>query len=208
LEERPFLPLQRYLEPADILTSRADGGPRPSAPMKEGTAVFFELARPLEPIPPELETTSPITSTTAVRYFSYHGKPLATGTMTRQVQIEGFEDVECPAGRFEHCLRVRVDLTVRFPWRVIVDLTSYLWLSPKVGEVRRVQHISGWFLIFWFGNVHEYQLVSFTPAHAGPGSAGLPPPQWAYGAILFERAAPHPQIAGMIVDLAGSAPGR
>ena len=92
---------------------------------------------------------------------------------------------------------MRVDLRIRFPWVSVTNLTSYLWLSPDVGEVRRVQRFSGWFLVFWFGTADEYRLVSYEPAAKTAGAEPLPPPEWACGALLLKGAFPHPRIFGM-----------
>jgi hypothetical protein len=151
-------------------------------------------------IPAELDLSDPIETTTRLRYYGRDGRPLAEGRLTRIVQIEGFEDVEAPAGRFEQCLRVRLDLQIRFAWGLAVDWTSYFWLSPKVGEVRRVQRFSGWLWIFPFGSAHEYALISHETAD---NDAILPvAPAWHYGAILFDRGLPRPQIGGMVIDYA------
>ncbi len=207
LEQGVLLPIERYLQPTGAPATRPADAARPAAPLPGGTAVFFRLAEPMEPIPLELETTGPITAVTPISYFDYRGIERATGTLKRQVQIEGVEDVDCPAGRFEGCLRVRVDLSIHFPWVAIVDLTSYLWLSPRLGEVRRVQRLSGWFLIFWFGSAHEYRLVSCEPGPDVPEPPAAPP-QWACGALLLQGAFPHPRIAGMVIDFPpGPSPG-
>jgi hypothetical protein len=219
LEERPFLRLERYLDlrseaasrpSAESAATRPSGEPappgaasrrRPRAPLKGGTAVFFRLDEPADPIPAEVEWEGVITSETPVTYFDYRGIPQARGTLTRRTEFEGVEDVECPAGRFEGCLRMRVDLSVHFRWIAIVDLTTYLWLSPEVGEVRRVQRLSGWFLIFPFASADEYRLISYTPPAQTSSSATVPPPMWRTGAVLLEGDYPGIRIAGMVIDM-------
>lgn len=219
LEERPFLRLERYLdlrrEAASRLSAQSaathpsgrSAGPaaasqrRPRAPLKGGTGIFFRLDEPADPIPPEVEWEGVITSETPVTYFDYRGIPQAKGMLTRCTEFEGVEDVECPAGRFEGCLRIRVDLRVHFPWIAIVDLTTYLWLSPEVGEVRRVQKLSGWFLIFPFASADEYRLISYTPPAQTSSPAEVPPPMWWTGAVLLEGDYPGIRIAGLVIDM-------
>lgn len=219
---RTFLPIESYLDPSETPATQpqedarpgGDGprqdGPvwpkRPKAPWREreGMAVFFRLAKPIPPIPADLTGAEPLVSTTPVTYYNYDGNARIAGTLERRVQIEGCEDVECPAGRFPQCLRLRVDLNLDFSWTLHVELTTYVWMSPQVGEVRRVQSFCGWFLIFWFGTAHDYRLVSYHPPSTEPGTAVAPVPAWSSGALLIQGAFPHPRIAGMIVDLVNS----
>jgi hypothetical protein len=234
LEQRHFLPIEQYLEqppkpssrPAreDVGASPVAGGRsaetaeervapaaeprrRPRAPLQGGTGIFVRLAEPADPIPPSLESSGRIASSTAITYFDYLGVPQSHGTLQRVTEIEGTEDVDCLAGRFEQCLRIRVDLKVHFPWVAIVDLSTYLWLSPRVGEVRRVQRLSGWFLIFPFASADEYRLVSYTPPPTEKVEAeSLPRPRWACAAVLLEGDYPQIRVSGMVVDLAESQP--
>jgi hypothetical protein len=203
LRERRFLPLQSYLDVWwDVTTQPATPPKRPVAPMKERYAFFFELTDPMPTIPVELDLSEPIETSTRLRYYWHDGRPLSEGSLTRTVEIEGFEDVKSPGGEFEECLRVRLDLRIRFGWGLAVDWTSYFWLSREAGEVRRVQRFSGWLWIFPFGSAHEYTLMSHLPA----GEEALLPvaPKWQHGAILFDRGLPRPRIGGMVVDYARS----
>ena len=201
LEHRTFLPISSYLlTEADTSTQPAQRRKRPVAPMKERWAFFFEVTDPMPTIPAELDPSAPIKTSTRLRYYWRNGRRLAEGRLTRIVEIEGFEDVECSAGQFEQCLRIRLDLKIRFLWGLAVDWTSYFWLSPQVGEVRRVQRFSGWLWFFPFASAHECSLVSHTPA-ATPQPLPIGP-KWQYGAIVFDRGLPRPQIAGMAMDYA------
>ena len=200
LWNRSFRPLDDYLQLDDATTSRPADDTRPAAPIEGGTVIFFRLTEPADPIPLELESTPIIASTTPIRYFNYRGQPSSMGTLERCVSVETFEDVDCPAGHFPQCARLRIDLKVHFPWVAVVNLTTHLWLSPEVGEVRRVQQFSGWFLIFWFGRTDEYRLVSHLSAPDATGTVA--PPRWSTAALLLTGAYPRPKIAGMAIDLA------
>ncbi|MGQ9651461.1 MAG: hypothetical protein ACUVXJ_15245 [Phycisphaerae bacterium] len=223
LEDRPFLKIEKYLDLKRAVTTRtADEPPatqppghdsftqrRPRAPLDGGTGIFFCLAQAADPMPLELESEKTIISETAVVYYNYRGVPQAKGRLYRCSVLEGIEDIECPAGRFEGCVRIRVDLRVYFPWLAIVDLTTYLWLSPEVGEVRRVQRLSGWFLVFPFVSADEYRLISFTPAAATTTrQAACPPAMWKTGAVLLEGDYPGIRIAGMVIDFEAPQPGQ
>ena len=162
---------------------------------------MFELAEPLELFPPQLVPGKPIISTTALHYYDYDGRKLAPGMLTREVEIEGFDDIETPAGKFPDCLRARVELDVHISWTVRLVMTHYLWVSPQAGEVRRLQHMSGRFLIFWFASTYRYDLSSGKPAMTAsmPEKLDLTP-KWKRGAVLLDRLMPRPRIAGMVVD--------
>jgi len=206
LVDQPLLELSRYLQQAGKPPDPTTDESRPTATGGVWLVVFFELEHPLDPLPDELTTSDSVTSYTTLRYFNQEGRPLAKGFVTRVAEIEGFEDVECPAGKFEQCLRVRVRLSVWFPLLFTVNWTTYFWLSPEVGEVRRVQQFTGWWLFFfWFGSAHEYQLRSYERPHE-PMSSESPPTCWSRGVVLFDRGYPHVRIAGMAADLTTSQP--
>lgn len=203
LVAREFLPIPQYLVKESAATQPAGvERPRPRAPLKGGTAFMFELVEPMDPYPPELPPGSPLVSTTPVIYYEYDGRLLARGTLTRTAEIEGFERAECPAGIFPDCLRIRVDFKLHIPWLLSMDWKSTLWLSKEVGEVRRVQEMSGWFWILWFSSSHEYQLVSAQPVLHPPDPESIRPPRWHYGAVVMDRTIPEPVIGGLVVDYA------
>jgi hypothetical protein len=169
-------------------------------PRRNGLWVNFEVDEPLSPVPAELTFDQPATLTTGIHYTDQAGRSLADGVLTRIATIEGVEAVDVPAGHFEDCLRVRVDLAMRFRWGPTVDWTSYLWFTPEVGEVRRVNRVTGLFFIFWFGSAHEYNLVSHESHPTATAPAGLP--EWSGGTLLLNRTIPRPEIAGMSVEFA------
>lgn len=206
LSDRTFLPLDRYLTPPKGTESTDADGDRPPVDIQDGTVIFFRLQEPAAPVPPEARLGDIYEFTTPITYFNYKGEPIARGRLVQRLEIEGIEDIECPAGRFEECLRVRLELAVRFPLVAAVDMTGYLWFSPEVGEVRRVQRFSGLFLIFWFGRTDEYRLVSHRAPRGGPALDDWPPAKWSTGVCLFTEAYPEPKLAGMVVDFAPPEP--
>ena len=198
---RPLQPIAAILAQPATQPARRDrtatarwGGGRRYAPH-----IYVALDEALAPIPEDLQWGEPAEATTGLTYYDALGRPQASGTLRRVARLEGIEDVACPAGLFPGCLRVRVDLTVEMPWVLVFNWTSYMWLSPQAGEVRRVQRMSGWFLVFWFGSAHEYRLAEYRPARQAPAGAH-PCPRWKRIGVLFDRVAPRPQIGGMVVD--------
>ncbi len=167
--------------------------------------VRIEVDEPLDPFPAELIETGSVATRTAVRCAWPTGPIWGRGTLTRVAEIEGFEDIDCPAGRFEGCLRLRIDLTVRFPLTPIFDWTTYHWLHPRAGEVRRVERLAGWFVLLWFGSAHEYLLKSYElmPHEAVDDTS---PVQWSKVLLVLDRTIPHPRIAGLSVEMAASQP--
>jgi len=206
LVDRPLLELSRYLQQEGEAPGSTTDESRPTASEGAWLVVFFELEHPLDPLPAALATSDSVISHTTLRYFNQAGRPMAKGAVTSAARIEGFEDVVCPAGKFEQCLRVRVRLTVWFPLLLTVNWTTYFWLSPEVGEVRRVQQFSGvWLFFFWFGSAHEYLLRSYEPPPEPMASESLPT-CWSRGVVVFDRGYPRVRIAGMAADLSTSRP--
>jgi len=203
-----FLPLCKYLLPIKGPTTQPAENKRPAAPFPNGMAAFVKLENPMVAVPENLQPNIPISNTSDINYYDYLGKIQTRGTLTREVEIEGFEDVESPAGKFERCMRVRIDFTAKFSWILTVNWTSYLWLSPEIGEVRRVHAFSGaWFFIFWFHSAHEYRLVDYYKPPLQPETFEQLSPKWECIALIFDRGIPKPQISGMVVDYATSRPG-
>jgi hypothetical protein len=207
LEPHALPPIKRYIRSQDVrgTTTQPADEDRPAPLPASYSPQLFELAEPLEPIPPELIRGKPVTSCTELRCYTRHGRLDSIGTLTRRVRFEGMQDVECPAGRFADCLRVRVELRIEFSLGSTIDWDSYVWLSRDVGEVRRIEDFSGAFLIFGFRSVHEYQLVSYTRDSPQTQPEELSP-KWARGIIILDRGVPRPRISGMIVDFAATQP--
>ena len=199
---REIRPLGEYIH-QPVPTSRPAEHRRIKPPLQGGTGFMFELLVPMEPFPASLKPGQRITSATPIIYCEYDGRMLARGTLTRLVEIDGIEDVSCPAGEYADCLRIRLDMTVTLPWLLHLDWSSYLWLSRQVGEVRRLEHMSGWFVVFPFESTHEYALVAGRPFPPVAGAPVSGEPRWQFGAVLLNRAVPSPEIGGLVVDFAG-----
>jgi hypothetical protein len=202
LAHRQFLPLEEYLAPPDAdrdADARTEEARRPRAPLEGGTAIFFRLEDPRPAIPPDLTAEQPITFSTPLSYYDYDGTFQARGTLTGTAELEGRERVEVPAGVYDACLRVRVDLSISFGWVAHLKLTRYMWLSPTEGEVKRIERFSGRFLVFWYGSAHQYEMIRHEPIH--PGHDAALPGLWRDGALLLEGRFPDIWIGGMVVDL-------
>lgn len=218
LADPPVPPLEEVL-PATLPAERPPDKEKLAALPRTASLVMFELVDPLAPIPLDLMKTGPAADSTRIRYYDYRGRYRAEGTLKRVVEVEGVEDIECPAGRFTDCLRIRVDLTAHFPWLLWMDWTSYLWLSPVAGEVRRVHRFSGWFVIFWFSSTHEYELVSHVAGDptsqeatrsasrsAGVSGGWVLDPPWSRGVLLLDGPFSRLEITGMAVEFAKPEP--
>lgn len=179
--------------------------PAEETPRAKWKLFSIEIAEPMDPTPPELAELQQVTGSSKVSYGAIGDQSFwKQGTLTRKAVIEGFEDVDCPAGRFERCLRVRVDLTVRFPLTPVIDLTTYMWLSPVAGEVKRVQRFEGFILVFWFRSAHEYVLTAYErPAERLAQDVSR---CWSRILMLLDRSVPHPRIGAFKATLASSQP--
>lgn len=62
------------------------------------------------------------------------------GKSTTDLEVVGFEDVVTPAGTFQDCAKVRLDLRLTaaggFLNNLDIDQTTYQWLAPDVGPVQ------------------------------------------------------------------------
>ena len=57
------------------------------------------------------------------------------GKSTTNLEVVGFEDVVTPAGTFENCAKVRLELTLTTPF-LNLDSTTYQWFAPDIGPVQ------------------------------------------------------------------------
>ena len=57
------------------------------------------------------------------------------GKSTTNLEVVGFEDVVTPAGAFENCAKVRLELTLTTPF-LSLDSTTYQWFAPDIGPVQ------------------------------------------------------------------------
>ena len=58
-----------------------------------------------------------------------------TGKSTTNLEVVEFEDVVTPAGTFENCAKVRLELTLTTPF-LNLDSTTYQWFAPDIGPVQ------------------------------------------------------------------------
>ena len=63
------------------------------------------------------------------------GGLIITGKSTTNLEVVGFEDVVTPAGTFENCAKVRLELTLTTPF-LNLDSTTYQWFAPDIGPVQ------------------------------------------------------------------------
>lgn len=222
LVDLPLEPLDRYLPLSGRHAStRASGEarhrstqpagrvtPTPSrrAPLGKQFGLLFALDEPMDPLPMALADQIRVEDQTIVRYYDAHGRLLGRGRLARTAEFQGFEDVEVPAGRFERCMRICVTLRIRFPLTPIVNWTSYIWLAPGVGEVKRIQEYEGWVLIFWFGSQHEFLLTAYDKPETVPAIGPSALSGWIRGLAVIEKPIPHSQVEGLVVDFADSGP--
>ena len=48
------------------------------------------------------------------------------------IEVEGFEDIEVPAGKFQECLKIRI----KTKWDSGKEYVEYVWLAKGVGLVK------------------------------------------------------------------------
>ena len=58
-----------------------------------------------------------------------------TGKSTTNLEVVEFEDVVTPAGTFENCAKVRLELTLTTPF-LNLDSTTYQWFASDIGPVQ------------------------------------------------------------------------
>lgn len=200
---RGLPPLERYLQkpPPEGDSETAEDIPREPPPhlSSRENPYLLELVEPMEPVPLELAKHNPLMSASELRYYGRRGRLEMTGTLTRRVELEGVQDVDCPAGHFVNCLRIKLEMHIEFPFGPSIDWNSYSWLSAEAGEVRRIEEFSGLFWIFGFGSAHEFRLVSYNLQAVETRPVELSP-RWARGLITLDRGIPRPRISGLIFD--------
>ena len=59
-----------------------------------------------------------------------------SGKSITQFEVVGFEDVVTPAGTFQNCAKVRLDLALSAGGFLSLDSTTYQWFAPDVGPVQ------------------------------------------------------------------------
>ena len=59
-----------------------------------------------------------------------------SGKSITNFEVVGFEDVVTPAGTFQDCAKVQLDLTLSAGGFLSLDSTTYQWFAPDVGPVQ------------------------------------------------------------------------
>ncbi len=202
----PLLPIESYLRRPGMTPEEQNALPK--LPMRARAIAMIEIEAPMPFYPAELPVDRPALATSPIGGFNRAGYRVAYGLLEREVFAEGIEDVTCPAGVFRDCKRIRVALRFRFEWGPTIDATEYLWLADGLGEVQRIEHIVGWFVLIPVESAYRYSLVSFTPAveatsAASPPAAPAPegPKAWSRVLVTFDRVFPQPSVSGMYVEL-------
>ena len=198
LIEMPLRPLQDYLRRPDMTPEQARALPTP--PFQNLTAVVIELETPLPLYPSALRLDRAAVDASPIRRFHRSGYQTAEGTIEREVIAEGSEDVICPAGTFRGCKRIRVELRLRFLWGPNIDVTEYIWLADRLGEVRRIEHIQGCFFVFFLESAYQYSLLSFEPA--ADSRPAVESPRWSRILATFDKVFPNPSLGGLCVEFA------
>jgi hypothetical protein len=213
----PFLPLKDYFRRPEMTPAQMNALPK--APLQRAyAALMLELDSPMPLYPLRITVGEPVVGVSNIACFNRFGHRLDYGTIEREVTVEGVQDVTCRVGWFPECKRIRVHLRFRFPWGPSVDVSEYLWLADGLGEVKRVEHITGWIWLFWMESAYEYSLVSFEPVTVpartrpaasrilggrAPDRQGAPDERidWSRIAVTFDQVFPQPRVSGMYVEL-------
>lgn len=198
-------PLCRYV-PAD------GAGPAPPPHLSwppstpGGSAFFLKIDPPLPHLPCIVDVRHPITRRSTVHLFNWCGRHLFEGTMERTVRFAGFE----PAGSIEHvpaeCLRLKIQSRIRLSWGPRVDVTEFVWLAPRLGEVRRVELLRGWAWFLPFNSAWQYDLVESQGAGPTVARTRTAQPRWSIVAVHLEKSLPHPRLGGLAVEFEYAAP--
>lgn len=95
---------------------------------------------------------------------------------TTNLEVVGFEDVVTPAGTFQNCAKIELELTVVAAGGLInIDpTTSYQWLAPDIGPVK-----------FEGNEGVVYEIISFKIS-APPVSPAQNPPLWQLPSLEFQ----------------------
>ncbi len=210
---RTFEPLQQYLaeetgEAADGSAQRASGPRRPRrrrAPLRGEFGVILVFDPPLPPLPSELKMNGAVKAGSELVCYDEWGRQLHRGTIARSVLLEGLEDVRAGEVEYPACLRLQIRTRVDLHWGPTIDLVQYVWLARGVGEVRRVERVTGWVLLLPFSATEAFELIAFEPSSSSTTRPGLAHPAfrpWARLAVEFLETLPRPHIGGMRIELA------
>ncbi len=181
----------------------------PEDPDNKGAAFFLEFDPPLIRLPASIDADGGVSQVCRLRYYNRDAVEVRGGTVTREITFEGFETVEAGGIEYPGCPRLRIDTRFRIHWGPLVDTSEYVWLAPGVGEVRRVERLSGLAWLAYFTGLHVYELIDepLVTAAAAPSvrsaAAALPPVEaWSRCAVYLDQVLPHPRLGGLAVELA------
>lgn len=181
----------------------------PQDPSNKGAAFFLEFDPPLIRLPASIDAHQVVSQHCSLRYFNRDAVEVRGGTVTRQITFEGFESIEAGGIEYPGCPRLRIDTRYRIHWGPRVNTSEYVWLAPGIGEVRRVEQLSGLAWLAYFTGLHVYELIdqplvaSAATASAGSSAAGQQPLEaWSRCAVYLDRVLPHPRLGGLAVELA------
>jgi len=194
---------------------------------KTSAACFLEFDPPLVDLPERISADLPFAQRCRLRCYDRDAKLWREGTATRRVFFESLESVTTSSQTYADCARLRIDTHIRLRWGPRVNVTTYSWLAPGFGEVRRVEEISGLALLILFDEVYEYELIEAVreaaltsatrpagpttrpqrpkPPSVQPDFAPYQPAAWSRCAIFLDRSLPHPRLGGLVAELASVA---
>ncbi|MHC4063700.1 MAG: hypothetical protein ACYSUI_04270 [Planctomycetota bacterium] len=193
-----------YLEPTAKARYRR-GALWPEDPKRSGAAFFLEFDPPLVYLPASIDVDTTFQQRGRMRYHNRDAAGLREGTVSREVTFEGFETVHAGGIEYPDCARLRIECRYRLRWGPRVNTTEYVWLARGIGEVSRVERVSGLAWLVYFTEAYAYELIE--PPLLQPSSTGESQPQvqaWSRCAVFLDRVLPHPRLGGLAVELAPS----
>ncbi|MBN1344345.1 MAG: hypothetical protein JXQ73_16780 [Phycisphaerae bacterium] len=207
LDGRPFLPIVTYLQDPNeaVEPSPRRKSKRKRAPLGGALGVLITFDPPLTPLPARLRVGDTVDTDAQLTCQDERGRKLYDGAARRSVLLEGLEDVRAGGRRFAKCLRLCVRTRLHLHWGPAIHLTQYVWLARGVGEVRRVERVTGWVFLLPFSATESFELIDVrrppartTQAHAQPEGFR----RWARMALEFTQTLPSPELGGMRIELA------
>jgi hypothetical protein len=145
--ERTPAPLSEGVRVNDSEGEYQDYGLRGDAPAMEGQSMraqgFTQRYEPaLQLFPAEARPGERARFESVVKHTT--GNKTTSGSVAREVVLEGVEDVTTPAGSFARCLRFRVTQENRpdEDGAFVARTAETVWLARGLGEVRSVARVS------------------------------------------------------------------
>jgi len=162
-------PIRSFLQQGDAPATQALNWPKTPRP---AWAIYLTFDPPLDACPESLAGDEKVTCVSKFDVFNWKGKRLASGSASRTFRFRGYEDVTIGDNRYGDCVRIRVETRLTVPFACDVTTTDYVWLSPGIGPVRRVQTIRGSLLVRRLSSATQWDLVHIRPGESQ--SKGLP----------------------------------